>query len=150
MSDAITGKLAGLLVAAAALYCIALAALSIWRPAQAARFLLGFVGTPLKHYAELALRLIMGWAFVTYSPRMAWPQMFNGFGWVLLVTTVLLLLIPWRWHQGIARRSVPLVIPHIRLLGVASLLLGLFMLLALGAGSNGYWAHAYATADIPA
>lgn len=136
--DSITETLAGLLVVAAALYCIALAALSIWRPAHAARFLLGFVGSPFKHYAELALRLMVGWAFVTHSPHMALPQVCKGIGWVLLVTTALLLLIPWHWHRAIARRSVPLVVPHIRLLGVASLLLGSCVLWAMIAGSDGH------------
>lgn len=129
---------AGVLVAAAGVYCVALGALSIARPEHAARFLLGFVGSPLKHYAELALRLMGGWAFVTHAPRMALPEIFSGFGWVLLVTTALLLVTPWRWHRAIAQRSVPMVIPHIRLLGVASFLIGACMLLAMAPGVNGY------------
>ncbi len=121
-------------VAAAGVYCIALAVLSMWRPHPSARFLLGFASSPLKHYAELALRLIVGGAFVLQAPRMALPQLFGIFGWVLLVTTALLLLIPWRWHRAIASRAVPLVIPHMRLFGMASLFLGGAILWALMAG----------------
>ena len=121
----------GLVVLTAA-YFIALAGVSLLIPASASRFLLGFAGSPFKHYTELFVRFLVGAALVLHAPRTVAPSVF---GWLLLVTTACLLLVPWRWHQRFARYAVPQAARHISLIGLASLALGGVMLVAVVLGS---------------
>lgn len=118
-------------VVLAGIYFIALATVSLLMPARASRFLLGFAGSAFTHYAELGLRLLVGTALVLHAPRMLFPGAFNLFGWVLLVTTACLLLVPWRWHHRFAQATVPRATRHITLIGLCSLLLGVLILAAV-------------------
>lgn len=117
------------------LYFIALAAVALFRPAQANRFLLGFAGSAFTHYTELVLRLVAGAALLFHAPRMLLSEAFSLFGGLLLVTTILLLLVPWRWHHRVAQQVVPWAIQHITLLGLASLVIGGLILAAVVRGS---------------
>ena len=93
--------------------------------------LLGFAGSPRAHYTELLIRSVVGGSFVVYAPRMLLPTTFRLFGWVLLVTTGVLLLLPWRWHHRFAQLVVPQAIRYITLIGWCSLALGVLILAAV-------------------
>jgi uncharacterized protein YjeT (DUF2065 family) len=56
-------------------------------------------------------------------------------GWLLVVTTAGLALVPWRWHRAFAQRAVPYATRHLRWLGLACLLLAGLVLAALRAGA---------------
>jgi len=116
---------------AAGLFFVCLGCVSWLAPSRAGRFLLGFAGSPARHYLELTARFLVGGAFVLAAPRLPAPGVFSVFGWVLLVTTTGLLLIPWHWHHCFARRAVPLVLRFLPLLGVASVGLGVLVLWAV-------------------
>jgi len=122
-------------VVLAGLYLLVLGAASLAAPVRASRFLLGFAASGPIHFAELLLRFVVGAAFVLASPRMPLSGAFNFFGWVLLVTTACLLLVPWGWHRRFARNAVPHATRHMTLLGAASLALGGFILAAVARGS---------------
>ena len=99
------------------LFLIALAAAALVRPAMARRFLLGFARTAAAHYTEMAARVLVGAALMIASPRMLFPQLFFWFGTALLVSSVLLLCLPWTWHRSMGERVLP---RFVRLLGVVS------------------------------
>ena len=115
-------------------YLLALGAASLIVPAKATRFLLGFASSPRVHYAEMAVRFAVGAALVLHAPRMYLSGAFSLLGWVLLITTSCLILMPWRWHQRFARRTVPRAARRITLIGVASLALGGLVLAAVVRG----------------
>lgn len=122
-------------VAGVYLTCIGVAAFAA--PARVSRFLLGFAGTPATHCLEMTLRGAVGAAFVVYAPFMRMPAVFATVGWVLLFTTAVLLVVPWRWHQRFAQRSVPRALRFLPLLGAASVAMGGFVLFsALAAPPN--------------
>lgn len=124
-------------VALAGLYFLALGGASLIVPTRASRFLLGFAGSLGAHLLELALRMIAGVAFVVAAPRMLFPGGFAMFGWALLISTVCLLAVPWRWHQRFAQYVVPHAIRLIHLIGLASLGAGVFVLVAaVGGGAT--------------
>jgi hypothetical protein len=127
--------LAPLLVLLAGLYLVALGAAAWVVPQRAARFLNGFAESPGRHYAELGLRLLVGGAFVLHAPGMRFPAAFTLFGWLLVGTTVALLLVPWTWHRRFARQAVPVAVAHLRLLAAGSLVLGGAVLAALRWGA---------------
>ncbi len=111
-------------VAIIGVYFIALGIVALVAPERGKSFLLGFADSPGKHYLELALRFIAGGGLVFYAPSMRYPAIFATFGWILLVTTLGLLMIPWRWHDMFARRAVPAALQYLKLIGVASLAMG--------------------------
>ena len=118
------------IVVAAGLFFIALGGASLLLPANVGGFLLGFAGSPSKHYGELALRFLVGGAFVFHARQMLFPGVFTIFGWALLATTAVLLLVPWRWHHRFAQRSVPQALRFLPLVGVSSIALGGLVLVA--------------------
>jgi hypothetical protein len=118
-------------VAAAALFLLALGAASLVVPARASRFLLGFADSPFKHYAELATRFLVGGAFLLAAPNARWPGAFCILGWLLVATTAGLLIVPWHWHHRFAQRAVPKALRILPLVGVASTVLGGLILWAV-------------------
>jgi hypothetical protein len=67
---------------------------------------------------------------------MAGTAFVAGGGWLLLVTTTLMLFIPWRLHRAFAVRVVPKALLFLPAIGVSSTCAGLALLWALsGAGA---------------
>ena len=129
--------LALILVVLTGFYFCALAAAALLVPAKASRFLLGFASSPRVHCIELSIRFLVGAALVIYAPRMFMSDVFNLFGWVLLITTACLLLLPWRWHHWFAQQAVPRAIPYIKVIGICSLASGGLILAAVIRGNAG-------------
>lgn len=123
------------LAACAGVFFVSLGGSSLFAPARAGRFLLGFANSARKHYAELAVRLLVGAAFVIAAPRMAAPGAFACFGWLLLGTTTFLLLVPWRWHHHFASRAVPKALAFLAPIGVASVAMGALVLWGVFGGN---------------
>lgn len=71
-----------------------------------------------------------------HAPRMRFPGIFNVFGWVVVVTTLVLMMLPWHWHHRFAMWSVPLATKNMRLFGLGSLALGVFLLLSVNPGPS--------------
>jgi uncharacterized protein YjeT (DUF2065 family) len=119
------------IVFATSLFFLGLGALALLLPAHAKRFLLAFATSPGKHYAELAIRILIGAAFVLAAPQLRASSAFHVFGLVLLCTSLVLLCLPWRWHQRFASRSVPQALQFLPLIGAAALATGGLILWAL-------------------
>jgi hypothetical protein len=122
--------IAGSVVVAFGLWLIGLAAFILVAPARAGRFLMGFASSARAHYAEQGLRLIVGTAVAIFAPMMMFPALFRVFGWLIVLSTLGLLLLPWRWHRRFARRVMPPVVRHGKWFAVASFILGAFVLFA--------------------
>jgi hypothetical protein len=127
MRTVIMELLSGILVVAFGAFLIGLAVLIVIKPQLAARFLRSFASSARAHYAEQALRLIAGGAMVIFAPSMWYPDLFRLFGWLIVVTAVALLLLPWRWHYEFSKRAIPLVIRHMKLFAVGAVALGILV-----------------------
>lgn len=121
-------KLALLIILFAGFFLITIALLSFTKPKVAAKFLEGFAGSLKIHVTEMVLRLIAGWSFIIYAPHMRFSDAFELFGWVLVVTSVALLVIPWRWHAKFAEMAVRPLTQRVWVFGVLSLPLGCVIL----------------------
>jgi hypothetical protein len=124
-----------ILLFAAGMFFLALGAASLATPLRARRFLLGFASSPYKHYAELAVRCMVGCAFILSAHDLLFPSAFSLFGWILLATTAGLLLVPWRWHHRFAQRTVPQALRFLPVLAVCCIALGVLVLVAVVRGS---------------
>lgn len=115
----------------AALYLIVLGIGAMVMSARTKQFLNAFASTARVHFLELWLRLLVGGAFVLRAPQMQYRHVFVVIGWILVGTTLILALIPWRRHREFAMWAVPQATRFMLLLGLGSLAGGLLLLRAL-------------------
>lgn len=120
----------------AALYFLVLGIVSLAYPYRASSFLLGFASSAKLHYIELILRMLVGLAFLRVAPIAYSPNAFAIFGGILVATTAVMFLVPWRWHRTFAESAVPKALRYLKLIGIASIILALaifyHVLLAIG------------------
>ena len=66
------------------------------------------------------------------------PKMFWLFGWAIVVSSAVLLCVPWQWHHRLGERFriLPLLIRHLRLYAVGSFALGALLLYGVFAGGG--------------
>jgi hypothetical protein len=115
----------------AGVYLVGLGAASLFAPGSAERFLLGFATSAFKHYLELALRFLAGAAVILQAPFLVYPVVFTVLGWILVGTTAILLLIPWKLHRHFAEKTVPAAVRHLPVIGLASLAAGVGVIACL-------------------
>lgn len=118
------------IVMASGTFLILLGLACLRLPASAANFLRGFAATARLHYTELLMRMIVGTAFLVHGPSTSLPTAFDSVAWVLLVTTTIMFVIPWRQHRRFANHAVPIAISFIRPIGAISIAMGAAILLA--------------------
>jgi uncharacterized protein YjeT (DUF2065 family) len=123
------------IVGLAGLFLAGLGTAALLKPALARNFLSGFVGTAGRHYLEMAVRLAAGISFLHSTPNMPFLLPFLVFGWVLVLSTLVLSLIPWQWHQRFAQRTVPQAMRYLPVIGLFSLAAGLAILASTIAAS---------------
>jgi hypothetical protein len=136
MSNIMIQNIAQIIVLLSALFLFILACLSLFIPRHAVRFLGGFASSAKAHYLEMILRLIVGAAFVINAPFMLHTKVFMIFGWLLVGSTVILVLLPWRWHQLFGQIIASPVIGKTWLIGIGSLLLSVVIFFAALKNTN--------------
>lgn len=124
-------RLAGAVVVTTGLYFLGLALSIVVTPVRTKRFLTSFASSARAHYTEQVLRLIAGAAIVAFSPEMRFPVVFRVFGWLIVATSLGLLVVPWRWHRRFGAWAIPLAIRHIKLYALGAFVLGAFLLFAV-------------------
>jgi hypothetical protein len=131
-------NVASALVVAFGLALIAFAGVAFAKPVNAERFLSAFASSALTHYVEQVVRLLFGAALVVLSPTMWQPKMFWLFGWAIVVSSAVLLCVPWQWHQQLGERFriLPLLVRHLRLYALGSSALGLLLLYGVFSGGG--------------
>ena len=129
-------RLAALIVVLAGVWLIGLAVAAVAVPERVKLFFDKFASSAFTHFLEMFVRIVVGAALVIYSPQMKLPLVFTVFGWVLLVTTVVLLFVPWKVHRRFADRSLPLVARRMVLFAVVSFFGGIIILFSFILGSD--------------
>lgn len=89
-------------VVAGCLWLIVVAWLMWSRPQDCLRWLAMFASTWRINVTELGLRALLGLCIILRAPFSKAPAVFDVMGWFLLVTAVLLLATPRRWHNAYA------------------------------------------------
>jgi len=125
---------AGAGVMIAACYLLGFGVMAVAFPARASHYLHGFASSARAHWLELIARVAAGFAFWGYASHMPFPGAFHTFGLVLIVTTLGLAVLPWRWHQQFAQATVPSARPYLPVVGIVSIAAGAFVLWALASG----------------
>jgi hypothetical protein len=116
--------LASSIVGITALFLLLVGVIGLSKPTFAKSFFTGFATNPFKHYLEIAVRIVVGLAFIVHSGQSLAPKTLNVLGWVLIITSLVLALIPWRWHKTFAAKSVASAMRYLVLLSIASIVMG--------------------------
>ncbi len=88
--------------------------------------------TPLINYGELSLRMIPAAGLILYAGESRFPMVFEWLGWFMVGTSLVLMLLPRRWHHAYARKCAALLPPPmLRLMAPFSFAFGGFILYAV-------------------
>jgi len=129
---------AAIVVVAFAFSLIAFTSVAFAKPAIAERFLSAFASSARTHYVEQSVRLLAGAALVVLSPTMWQPRMFWFFGWAIVVSSAVLVCVPWQWHHRLGERFriLPTLVRHLRLYAIGTFALGALLLYGVLAGGG--------------
>jgi hypothetical protein len=134
----VMSSLAGIVVGSCGLFLIGVTGIVFAKPALAERFFMSFASSARAHYVEQAFRLLIGASLVVLSPAMWQTNMFRLIGWVIVVSSIGLILIPWRWHHRFGQLVLPMVVRHMRLYAVGLFAFGALLLYGVfSVGSHG-------------
>ena len=128
--------IAAVIVVLGGLWLIGLAAFSFAMPERAKDFLSRFASSAFSHFLEMFVRIIVGTAFVLSAAQMKFSVVFTVFGWTLILTSVVLLCVPWKLHRRFAEWSLPAATASMRLFGLVSFLGGVFILFSFFLGPD--------------
>lgn len=92
--------LVGVVVAGVGLICVA--AFMGLSPDRALRVLRLTASTRTVNNSEQGLRLLVGLALVLRSPASKLPELFQIAGWFIILSSLVLLVLPLRWHSAYA------------------------------------------------
>jgi len=122
------------IVVVVAIFFLVLGTVALVRPAIARGVLLGFANTVLKHYAELFARVLVGGSLLLIARDSAYATALSAFGWLLIGTTAVMALAPWRVHHRFAQSAVPKALRFLPFIGITSLVIGALLLWVIVAG----------------
>jgi len=74
---------------------------------------------------------------VVSSPSMWQPRLFWLVGWAIVVSSAVLMCIPWQWHHRFGERVKPLLLRYLKLYAVGSFVFGVLLFYGVFAGSHG-------------
>lgn len=123
--------LSGIIILAFCVFLIGLGIVIIVDPQRAERFLKSYASSARAHYTEQVARLTVGGAMVIFSPSMWYSDLLNLFGWILIITSIGLLLIPWQWHHKFGEWAIPLTLRYMKFYALGAFVLGIFFVYAL-------------------
>jgi hypothetical protein len=67
-------------------------------------------------------------SMLSFSKSMLYAQFFEMFAWIIVLSTIVLILIPWTWHNKLGKRVIPLTIQNLKFYAVSASLFGIFIL----------------------
>jgi len=117
-------------------FLMALGAVAFVRPKVFQSFLSGFAQNAPIHFLEMAFRFIVGVAFLGCASLLNYGYVFQAFGWVLVVTTAVLLFVPWKIHRKFAVLVVPRALEYTRFMGGTAMVMGAFVVFSLLGGGE--------------
>jgi hypothetical protein len=124
----IMNAVAGAILVAFGLFLVGLTVVAFAKPAVAERFFMSFASSARAHYAEQVIRLLIGTSLVIRSAEMWQPKVFWFVGWAIVLSSLVLILSPWQWHQRFGEKVRPMLIRRMKLFAVGLLAFGVLLL----------------------
>ena len=120
--------LSGSIMVIFGLYLISLVVITIFNKTIAVSYFSSFASSARAHYLEQILRLIVGMSMLSFSKSMLYARFFELFAWIIILSTIVLILIPWTWHNKLGKRVIPLTIRNLKFYAVSASIFGVFIL----------------------
>lgn len=117
-------------------FLLTLTILLVFVPERATGFFHKFATSAFTHFLEMFLRILVGASLVICSQRMQFAIIFYVFGWMLIATSAVLALLPWRWHNKFANLVLPPILKFPKLLAIQTAAMGIFVIYCLLRGHN--------------
>lgn len=130
----IFNAIAGTILVAFGLFLIGITVLVFARPAFAERFFTAFASSARTHYSEQVVRLLVGASLIIRSAEMWQPKVFWLVGWAIALSSLVLIIIPWQWHQRFGERVRPMLIRRMKVYAVGLLVFGVLIIYAVFTG----------------
>ncbi|MCB0457239.1 MAG: hypothetical protein R2776_09995 [Flavobacteriaceae bacterium] len=103
--------------------------LMLFYPNKAREILRKAGSTNFINYAEITIRLIPAIALIICSGFSKFPYTFLIFGWIMLITSLVLYFVPRKAHHHFSMKSADILKPiYFRLISPFAFLLGLFII----------------------
>ena len=119
---------AGALLVVFGLFLVGLTVVIFAKPAVAERFLMSFASSARAHYTEQVVRLLIGASLIIRSGVMWQPKVFWLVGWGIVLSSLLLILTPWQWHDRFGAEVRPMLIRYMKLFAVGLLAFGVLLI----------------------
>lgn len=119
---------AGAILVAFGLFLISLAVVVFAKPAVAERFFMSFASSARAHYTEQVVRLLIGASLIIRSAAMWQPKIFWLVGCAIVLSSLVLILAPWKWHHRFGEKVRPLLIRRMNLFAIGILAFGVLLL----------------------
>lgn len=113
------------------LFLVGLATVAFEKRPIVTRFLTSFASSAATHHTEQVFRLLIGVSLIVHAPAMWQGGVFRIVGWMIAVTSLSLLVTPWRWHHRFGQLVIPLMLRHMRLYAVGLMAFGILLLLGV-------------------
>lgn len=84
-------------------WLVFVAGVAAFAPRRARGGLAAMGSTVALNFAEHVPRAAVGLAMVVRAPQSAWPGAFSIAGWFVIASSLVILAVPLRWHNGYAR-----------------------------------------------
>ncbi len=81
--------------------------------------------TKVINYTEITIRLIPATALILHADYAKYPEVFKIFGWIMLITSFILYMVPRKLHHMFATKSADILKPlYFQLISVFAFLFG--------------------------
>ena len=122
---------AGAILVAFGFFLVGLTVVVFAKPAVAEHFFMSFASSARTHYTEQIVRLLIGASLVIRSGAMWQPKVFWLVGWAVVLSSLMLILTPWQWHDRFGEAVRPMLIRHMKLFAVGLLAFGVLLIYGL-------------------
>ena len=137
----IMSTVAGAILFAFGLFLVGLTVVVFAKPAVAERFFVSFASSARTHYTEQIVRLLIGASLIIRSGAMWQPKVFWFVGWGIVVSSLVLILTPWQWHDRFGEEVRPRLIRHMKLFAVGLLMFGVLLIFGVGLSESRHLQH---------
>lgn len=120
--------LSGTVMVIFGLYLISLLIITILNKKVEVKYFSSFASSARAHYIEQILRLIVGLSMLLFSRSMLYAHFFEIFAWIIILSTIILILIPWPWHNKLGKWAIPFTIRNLKFYAVSASIFGVFIL----------------------
>ena len=127
---------ASFVVVAFGLFLIAFTGVVFLNPTLARKFLAQFASSAKAHFLEQAIRILVGAALVVLSPAMWQSGAYRLVGWVIVISSIALLIAPWQWHRRFGERIQPLFTRYLKVYALGAFAFGAVLIYGVFLGDR--------------